>query len=200
MGQQDGPETSPTLLRQLRDTPGDADSSGRFVLRYGPVIYQWSLQKLGSHDAEDVTQEVLWRMLQKLRTFEYDPGRSFHGYLRKVTLHACADVANSRHRPGRGSGDSAVHDWLHQLTAREDLVVRLGETFDMELFEEACLRVRRRIDARRWEAFRLQVLEQVAGSEVARQLGMKMASVFGAARDVRKMLRDEIRELEQGEE
>ncbi len=50
----------------------------------------------GRHD--DVTQEVLLRLAQKLGTFQYDPSRSFRGWLKTVTQNALADFLADRNR------------------------------------------------------------------------------------------------------
>ena len=49
-------------------------------------------------------------------------------------------------------GDQALA-FLGAIEAGEDLVRRLDEEFDRELFEEATARVRMRVTPRTWEAF-----------------------------------------------
>src|SRR5262245_46437929 len=84
--------TSATLLGRLRAQPDDEQAWDRFVECYGPQIYNWCRQwALQQADAEDVTQNVLLRLATKLRTFTYDPKRSFRGWLRTVTRNALSD-------------------------------------------------------------------------------------------------------------
>ncbi len=52
-----------------------------------------------------------------------------------------------------GVGQSV--DPLRTVTARDDLVRRLEDEFDLELLDEAVDRVRQRVTAPTWEAFRL---------------------------------------------
>ena len=85
---------------------------------------------------------------------------------------------------------------LESVEARDDLVVRLDEQFDRELFEEASFRVRLRVEPHTWEAFRLAAIEGLAGAEVSERLGMKVATVFKAKSKVQRMLREEICRLE----
>ena len=74
------PTTRVTLLTQLRQEPHDQASWDEFVERYGRHIYRWCRQwKLQDADAEDVTQNILVKLSQKLRAFSYDPSRSFRG-------------------------------------------------------------------------------------------------------------------------
>ena len=70
--------TSATLLERLRQDAADQDAWAHFVRRYGPQIYRWCRRwGLQEADAQDVTQTVLAKLSQKLRTFSYDPARSF---------------------------------------------------------------------------------------------------------------------------
>jgi RNA polymerase sigma-70 factor (ECF subfamily) len=189
-------QTSPTLLNRLRQSPTDHGAWSTFVARYGPRIYGWCRNwKLQEADARDVTQNVLMRLLDKLRTFEYDPGRSFRGWLRTLTQHACSEFAGAR-RAAPGSGDAAVLAWLQTVEARADLVARLEEEFDQELFDEAMARVRLRVTPAKWEVFRLMALEGRSGAEVAQRLEMKVATAFVVRSKVQRMIQDEIKKLE----
>jgi RNA polymerase sigma-70 factor (ECF subfamily) len=189
--------TSTTLLGRLRQAPSDQGAWTEFVERYGPTIYGWCRkQKLQEADAHDATQDVLLKLGQKMRSFAYDPAGSFRGWLRRITQHACADLLESRKRPGRGSGDSRILELLESVAARDDLVKHLDEVFDRELLEEAMARVRLRVETRTWEAFRLLALEHCSGAEAAAALGMKVATALVAKSKVQKLLRAELRKLE----
>jgi RNA polymerase sigma-70 factor (ECF subfamily) len=189
--------TSTTLLGRLRHAPPDQDAWGRFVDRYAPRIYGWCRRwRLQEADAEDVTQMVLIRLVEKLPTFAYDRGRSFRGWLKTLTDHACSDLLQARQRPGAGTGDSVVAELLQSTEARADLARRLEEEYDRELLEEAMTRARRRVQAHTWDAFRLLALEGVSRAEAAEALGMKVATVFVARSKVQKMIQAELRQME----
>ena len=70
---------------------------------------------------------MLSKRADKMRTFAYDPSKSFRGWLRTLTHHAWSDFVESRQRAGSGTGDSEVEEQLHTLPARDDLVARLEE-------------------------------------------------------------------------
>ncbi len=94
------PTTRVTLLTQLRQVPFNQAGWDEFVERYGRHIYRWCRQwKLQDADAEDVTQDILMKLTQKLRTFAYDPSRSFRGWLKTVAHHAWRDFNDSRRQP-----------------------------------------------------------------------------------------------------
>jgi RNA polymerase sigma-70 factor (ECF subfamily) len=192
-----GPPTSPTLLGRLRQAPTDQAAWAEFVARYGRTIYGWCRQRrLQEADAQDVTQDVLLRLAAKLRTFAYDPTRSFRGWLRTLTQHAWHDFVQARRRPGAGPGDPLTLAELDTIEARDDLARQLAEEFDAELLAEAMARVQLRVQAHTWEAFRLLAVEGLSGAEAAARLGMKVATVFVARSKVQKMIQDEVRKLE----
>jgi RNA polymerase sigma-70 factor (ECF subfamily) len=191
-----GARTSETLLNRLR-APLDQKAWNEFVELYGRRIYGWCRQwGLQEADAEDVTQDVLLRLASKMRDFAYDRSRSFRGWLRTLTHHAWSDFLQHRKRPGAGSGARQVMQALEQVEARDDLTRRLDEEFTHALLEEASVRVRLRVQAHTWEAFRLTAVEGKSGAEVAALLGIRVATVYVGRSKVQQMLRDEVRKLE----
>jgi RNA polymerase sigma factor (sigma-70 family) len=190
-----GSRTSPALLERLRQAPADQAAWARFVERYAPRVYGWCRQwGLQEADAQDVTQVVLLRLAEKMRSFRYDPEGSFRGWLRTLTCRAWCDFVASQRRAGRGSGGPAVA--LQTLEACTDLARRLEDEFDREVLEEAMARVRLRVQPHTWEAFRLLALEGLPGARVAQELHMNVATAFVARSKVQKLLREEVRRLE----
>ncbi len=193
------PTTRVTLLTQLREDPSNQAGWDEFVERYGRHIYRWCRQwQLQDADAEDVTQNILVKLTQKLRAFAYDPSRSFRGWLKTVAHHAWRDFEDSRRDAQLGAGDSQVQELLLTLEAREDLAQKLEEAFDLELLEAAKVRVRLRVAPHTWEAFRLTALEGLPVAEVAARVHLQVAMVYVAKSKVQKMLQEEIGKLEMG--
>jgi RNA polymerase sigma-70 factor (ECF subfamily) len=189
--------TRVSLLGRLRRDPTNQAVWAEFVEHYGGKIYRWCRRwNLQEADAQDVTQNVLLRLAEKMRDFQYDASRSFRAWLKTLTHHAWSDFIEARQRPGLGSGDSRVGTLLHSLEAREELLKQLEEEFDHELLQEAIGRVRLRVAPQTWEAFRLTALEGLSGAEAAERIPMQVAQVFVAKRRVQKMLREEIAKLE----
>jgi RNA polymerase sigma-70 factor (ECF subfamily) len=189
-----------TLLGRLRRDPGDQKAWAEFVEQYGPRIYSWCRHwNLQEADAQDVTQNVLLRLAQKLRDFSYDPSRSFRAWLKTLTQRAWSDFVESRQRAGLGSGDSKVLRLLGSIEAREDLLARLDQEFDRELLEQAITQVRLRVAPQTWEAFRLTAFEGLSGAEAAELIPMQVAQVFVAKRRVQKMLQSELERLERND-
>jgi RNA polymerase sigma-70 factor (ECF subfamily) len=190
-------QTSASLLARLGQGNADQAAWADFVGRYGPLILSWCRHwKLQEADAHDVTQTVLVKLAEKMRTFRYDPARSFRAYLKTLARYAWCDFLESCRKPGAGTGDSDVFQALHAVEAGDDLVQRLNDEFDQELLAEARDRVRQRVEPHTWEAFQLTAVEGLSGAEVAGRLGLKVATVFKAKSKVQKMLQEEIIQLE----
>ncbi len=197
MGSSPETPTSLTLLGRLREVPADPAAWHEFVRRYGPVLLGWCRHwKLQEADADDVTQTVLVHLADKLRSFRYDPNRSFRCWLKTITHHAWFDFLEDRRRPGLGSGDTAVLVALDAVEAREDLLARLQELFDRELLDEAMDRVRQHVEPKTWHAFWRVALENRPPVEVAGELGMTVAAVYMAKSRVQSKLHAEIAVLE----
>src|SRR3954453_3563224 len=107
------PTTRITLLSRLRHAPSDQAGWDEFVERYGRHIYRWCRQwNLQDADAEDVTQDILVKLTQKLGAFEYDPSRSFRGWLKTVAHHAWRDFEDNRRHAKRAVGNSQALDLI----------------------------------------------------------------------------------------
>jgi RNA polymerase sigma factor (sigma-70 family) len=189
-------QTSASLLVRLQDA-ADQAAWGEFVGRYGPLILGWCRHwRLQESDAQDVTQVVLVKLVEKMRTFSYDPSRSFRAYLKTLARYAWCDFVEMCKRPGGGSGDTQELMALHAVEAGDDLVQRLDKEFDQEQLAHARIQVQQRVEAHTWEAFHLTAVEGLSGAEVAERLGLKVATVFKAKSKVQKMLQAEIARLD----
>jgi RNA polymerase sigma factor (sigma-70 family) len=196
------PSTSAALLERLRVRPNDQAAWSEFVNMYSPTILRWAGEhrRLSPTDCEDVTQAVLLRIFAIIPTFEYDPARSFRGLLRQITAHALADCARRLQRTERPNGLDATADLLQSEPAREDLVQRLERTYDLVVFEQACLLVRLRLNQQVWEAYRLTLPTTLGGEglsneETAERIDMKKVQVERAKNKVKRMLTKEVSRL-----
>lgn len=197
---EEGLTTDVSLFNRIRRRADDQEAWKAFVARYGPLLLQWCRRRgLQDADAEDVAQDVLVKMVGKLRRYEHRGPGSFRRWLRVITEGACADHLTTRRRPGAGSGDSEVARQLDTIEARADLLRQLEEEFDCELLELAMARVRLRVEPHTWEAFRLLALEQRSAAEASAQLGMQPGAVYVARSKVQRMIQETVRLLDQAE-
>jgi RNA polymerase sigma-70 factor, ECF subfamily len=177
--------TSISLLQRLRQ-PVDQDAWARFVSLYTPLLYFWA-QRTGftSNEADDLVQEVFTVLVQKLPQFDYDPQRTFRGWLRTV----------------------AVNKWRERMRRRADPTVPyaaadLSANDPAEKFWEDEYRaylVRRALELMKadfpdgWQACWDVVVENKSPVEVAAQLGVTVGAVRAAKFRVLSRLREEFR-------
>jgi RNA polymerase sigma-70 factor (ECF subfamily) len=181
-------------MDKLRQSPKNAEAWDRFVRRYRPKIYGWCRTwGLQEADAEDVAQDVIVKLARKMASFQYDRSRCFRAWLKTITQRALADFIANR---SRAVGDQSITLLCENLEARADLERRIEEIFSHELLELAISRVRQRVAASTWDAFRLLTFEGQSGADASRLLGIPVASVFVAKHRVQKMLKAEIAQLE----
>ncbi|HVK13031.1 MAG TPA: sigma-70 family RNA polymerase sigma factor [Gemmataceae bacterium] len=192
--------TSASLLGRLRRSPADEGAWREFVARYGRRIFHWCRQwGLQDADAEDVTQNVLAVLAERLRSFEYDAQRSFRAWLKTVAHHAWGKHAARLARPGRGAGEAEAPSPLATVEARDDLAARLEAELDRELLDLAMLRVAHRVEPQTWQAFTLTAIDGLSGADAAARLGVPVAMVYVGRSRIQKMLKEELRLLEAGE-
>jgi RNA polymerase sigma-70 factor (ECF subfamily) len=196
MSFRDESKTSVTLIDRVAVVPADDAAWHQFVERYGPKILRWCFARgLQDADAEDVCQSVLTTLTVRLRRFEYDPSRSFRGFLRKVANDALSDAFSARARNVAADGRDTF-ELLASVESRDDFVRRLEEEFDHELLEAATQIVRQRVELQTWESYRLTSLDGLSGADAAALLGMSVGAVFQAKSRVMSMLKEEVAKLE----
>jgi RNA polymerase sigma-70 factor (ECF subfamily) len=179
---------------RLQQAPADQAAWAEFLRRYGTRIHGWCRRwGIQEADAQDVSQDVLLKLVRAMQTFRYDPAQRFRGWLKTVAHHAWQDLARGRRVVAAGGDDP-----LQLLAARDDLAAGVEAAYEQELLERALERVRSRVRPQTWDAFRLTALEGVPGAEAAARLGMPVTSVYKAKSNVQKLLEAEVRELDGG--
>jgi RNA polymerase sigma-70 factor (ECF subfamily) len=183
---------------RLAQSPRDEAAWHDFVGKYGDQLRRWCRHwGLQPADADDVTQRVLLDLSRQLPEFVYDRSKRFRAWLKTVAHRAWLKYVAELRRPGRGSGDSEVGRLLDTAEARDDLAARLDREFDLELLEAATAVVKGRVRPATWEAFRLLAMEKMSGEAAAAALGVSVEAAFKARSNVLKLLRAEMKQLEQ---
>jgi RNA polymerase sigma factor (sigma-70 family) len=182
-----------SLLERLRASPADQAAWEEFVNHYGKRVYRWCRRwGLQDSDAQDVTQDVLVALARQMNTFVYDEAGSFRAWLKTVAHRSWIKFLEHRRRAGLASGNASVGDFLESISVGQDWVQLVEGDSDWALLDQAIARVRRRIQPRTWEAFRLLALEDLSGAAVAGQLGMTIGAVFMARSNVQKLIKEEV--------
>jgi RNA polymerase sigma-70 factor (ECF subfamily) len=180
--------TSVSLLERLRQ-PAQQDAWTRFVDLYTPLIYYWARRAgLAPEEAADLVQDVLTVLVQKLPTFQYDPHQSFRGWLRTVTLNKWRENRRRRGVALAEAGETALagvecplaEDAFWQVEYQQQLVGRALKLMQAEFQENT------------WKACWECVVEGKPAADVARELGLSVASVYAAKSRVLRRLREEL--------
>jgi RNA polymerase sigma-70 factor (ECF subfamily) len=188
--------TRASLLLRIRMEPNNGQVWEDFVRVYGPKIRSWCTKwQISEPDADDISQLVLVKLVEKLPEFEYDSGQSFRGWL-KVMVHNTWIDLTRKNKQDRSSGDTAIGRLLNEVEAREDLVQRLQREYDHELYLLALERTRLRVEPQTWKAFELTAIEGLKGKEASQRIPMQVAQVYVAKRRVQQLIREEIEKLE----
>jgi RNA polymerase sigma-70 factor (ECF subfamily) len=178
--------TSVTLLERLRH-PGEEKAWTRFVRLYTPLLYYWARHiGLSTDHAADLVQDVLVTLVQKLPELRYDPNKSFRAWLRTITLNQW----RARCRRGRLPVESALD--LSLLPGREGLEPFAEQEYRQHLVRRALQLMQREFEPTTWKACWELVVADRPAAEVAAELGVSVAVVYGAKSRVLRRLREEL--------
>jgi RNA polymerase sigma-70 factor (ECF subfamily) len=184
------PQTPHTLLARLRNRR-DNQAWQLWLTIYEPWLrYQLTQRRLQQADIDDLLQNVLGVVSQKLPAFVHNgqPG-AFRAWLRAILVNEVRNFFRGRQRL---ASEPSI-DWLDHL---EDPASELSRQWDAEHDQQIARRLLATIepDFERptWEAFRLLVLEDRPAAEVAQRTGVTLNSLYIAKSRVLKRLRREL--------
>lgn len=196
----DESETGKTLSDLLRN-PRDTRAWERFVSRYTPKLKAWCRQwGLREHDSEDITQEVLRKLLECLGNYDRRRGR-FRSWLKATARHTKSDWLTGQRRAGLPAAEETLYAALEQNgAAAAAFEATLDRILDSEILRTATEKVQLRVERNTWGAFRRMQSEEASVKQVAEDLGMTIAAVYQAVYRVKLLLQAEIKALEGDEE
>ncbi len=195
--------TDPGLLRRLAAFRNDP-AWWEFFARYEPFVRaRCSVYGLDPASVDELCQRVWVEMARRMPSYQYDPGGSFRGWLRRLCHHRAIDLLRERKDPGfallggeepidRRAPDEARDREGDDDEAGSRRLLLLSEA--MAVQEE----VRRQVKPVRWEAFWRVVIEGQTVGEAAADLGLKYATVYAGANAVADRLRAEGRRRRAG--
>jgi RNA polymerase sigma factor (sigma-70 family) len=187
------PSTHLSLLQALGEEGRREDAWAVFQAGYRDVILGWCQRYgLDFHSAEDLTQEILIKLLDALPRHEHNPDRGrFRSWLKTVVRTVLADRRRRqwrRHEPGGVGGSTALVRLgdLPSPEAVEELSVavdRRTASWEAEVLD----RVRARVEPTSWAAFCQRMIERRPAAEVAAELGLSVGAVYKAAERIKRM-------------
>jgi len=194
----DAGTTNPTLLDRLCDWR-DQDAWVDFVTRYDPLIRRYCRRyRLGPENADELSQRVWIDLARRMRTFRYDPGKTFRGWLRRLCHSRAIDLLRKQSVDVvRSLEDQPIEPLLQHgpadIEADEDASAERPRL--LQLADEVQSAVRRRVDERTWRVFwNVAVLGQSV-REASEAEGISYYAAFAAQKRVRLMLREEGQQL-----
>jgi RNA polymerase sigma-70 factor (ECF subfamily) len=171
-------ETSSSLIRRVRDA-ADAASWREFVALYEPLLRSYVRSRgLGEHDAHDLVQEILSRLVRGLPGFTLDHARGrFRTYLYQVAMNALKDWWAQN-----GRRDAAEEAWRKEHkeggTGAPDGESEWLTSYHRRVLQFALERVRAGTRPRAWACFEEHLLRGRPGAAVAAELGCTANDVF----------------------
>ncbi|MFO0955904.1 MAG: sigma-70 family RNA polymerase sigma factor [Isosphaeraceae bacterium] len=197
------------------DDPGTTDSSllgrlgnwrdrrawGDFVGLYDPWIRSCCHRfRLDAESTDELCQVVWVELAGRMRSFTYDPGKAFRGWLRQLCRSRAIDWLRKKDLHPAGSLDDLPDDLFAGCNPPGE---GEGEAERPELLrraEEIQARVRRKVDERTWRVFWGIAIERLSVREAADAEGLTYYAAFAARKRVARMLREEgARSLASGE-
>ena len=190
--------TNPELLRRVTAL-GDNLAWEEFFRFYDPFIRaRCSAYGLDPASVDEACQRVWVELAWRMPRYQYDPGGSFRGWLRRLCHHRTIDLI--REGQGREAMPSVDPEWLERRYASHWRGSRDDDDEDdvgpmrFRLLREALAiqeEVRRKVKPARWEAFWRVMIQGQSVSEVAASLGLKYATVYAGVNHVADLLRAE---------
>lgn len=182
--------TNLSLLLKLRSKSETAAWS-QFVKLYAPLVHKWvGIIGIQEPDRSDVAQEVFMVLLGKMSTFQYDPQRSFRGWLRTITLNKCRDLFRTR----RNSTETIVLERIERAT-QDDSELLTETEYRNHLANSALKLMREHFSESTWRACWAHVAEGRPANEISIELGISENAVYLARARVLKRLRVELEGL-----
>lgn len=180
-----------SLLERVR-RPADQEAWGRFVQLYAPLIFYWGRRSgLQTDDAADLAQDVFLTLVQKLPEFTYDRHKSFRAWLRAVTLNRLRDRQRRvGTRPLAGEETN-----LDNLADNDGILVLEEDEYRRQLVSRALKIMHADFQPATWQAFWEHGVLSRPADEVAAELDMTPAGVYGAKFRVLTRLRQELGEF-----
>ena len=183
----DAGTTSSTLLNRLCDWR-DHDAWLDFVARYDPVIRFYCRRfRFDAETTDELCQRIWVDLARRMRSFRYDPGRTFRGWLFALCRSRSIDIKRKRKaEPFVSLDDRDEAAWPEADESPDSerplLLQMAGDV------QEA---VRRRIGDRTWQVFWSIAVEGKTVGETSETLKMNYYATFAARKRVGRMLREE---------
>ncbi|MFO0551919.1 MAG: sigma-70 family RNA polymerase sigma factor [Polyangiaceae bacterium] len=170
----------PEIERQLCDRAkaGDRAALGKILRTYGPVLYRSVLlPRLGSEAAaQDALGETYARVVERFHQYEWQEC-GVYPWLRVVAMRIALDILRSKKRESLFDPEDIAREIERSdRTPVAALDVELLEARDREAARAKVDAALKTLNPRYERAVRLRVLEERPREEVAKELGVSVAT------------------------
>ena len=168
--------TSLPLLDKLR-VRRDHVSWSEFVDLYAPVLYRWNLAAgMQPADAQEIVQEVLLFVHERLETFEWRRPGAFRTWLRRVTVNKTRALRRRKILEARVGTPADDIDSYPDPRLDASWAAHYAE----DLFQRACEMVRPLVEDTTWKIFMRVYVDRQPPATVAREFGVSRNKVYVA--------------------
>jgi RNA polymerase sigma factor (sigma-70 family) len=198
--------TRRSLLTRLKNWE-DQQGWKEFMDKYGRFIYGLA-RKAGfsQEEAEDVVQDTLVAVAKKIPDFRYQGEKgSFKAWLVMIVKSRIIDALRKKYRrlPSAGARSGAEEGTRleERIAQQED---ELGheamwqQEWETYVLDTALGRVKERLPAKHYLAFRMCCQQQKAPGEVAKALGLSLPMVYLIRHRAGRLVAAEITQLREG--
>jgi len=184
------PSTPLSLLLRLRDQP-DPVNWNRFVDLYAPLLFYWASRlRLPPDRIADLVQDVFAILLEQMPRFEYDPQRSFRGWLKTILLNVWR-----KHLRRQGVERVQQVETLVEVAEETGFSDLHEEEYRAHLVRRALAILQPEFEPTTWKACWEFVVQERPAAEVARELKISVNAVYLAKGRVLRRLRTELQGL-----
>ena len=183
--------TQSSLLERVKNRD-DSASWRQFYSIYNPLLTYWARHRgLSSVEAEDVAQDCMQALAEKMPGFEYSSQRgSFRGYLYVMVNNRINNLLKRR-RPVR-----LLTDIARRLADTDAELERKWEAQWMQHHLAHCFqRIEQDIMAKTMQVFRMHAVDGVPVNEVCDRLSVTANEVYLAKSRVTRRLHQEMMAL-----
>lgn len=187
-----------SFVRRLRDH----DEAAWFELWevFGPVLRaqlaKWGRGRIGVETVRDLTQETLAALSNSIDRYDPSRGARFSTWLLSIAKHALGDEIDRRMALKRGGGRKPAE--FDERFMAEAAVVEADDVYQQNVFRAKVYAAIRKTEGEadfvQFQVFRMRVFDNVAGKDVAEQLGISEPTVSRYLQKVRDLLRRRVAE------
>lgn len=179
MNTNSNPDTRASLIARICDL-GNDEAWHEFAYIYEPVIRRF-IQRHGlqSADAEEISQEVLSRIVSSISTWNGGQQQSsFRGWLYRITRNLTIDFLRKRKTElAINAGQDAE---LTQIPTSDSSSREFQAEYEKQIFHWAAEKLKPDFKAANWQAFWLSTVEGIPIEQVAQRLGMDCSAIYVA--------------------